>query len=45
MTADRVSGLKIGYRRGNKLAGIYDKVMEWNGMEWNGMVQARGHLQ
>ena len=25
-TADRVSGLKIGYRRGNKLAGIYDKV-------------------
>mmetsp|Transcript_27353 Transcript_27353/g.61174 ORF Transcript_27353/g.61174 Transcript_27353/m.61174 type:complete len:621 (+) Transcript_27353:83-1945(+) len=24
-TADRVSGLKIGYRRGNKLAGIYDK--------------------
>jgi len=25
VTADRVSGLKIGYRRGNKLAGIYDK--------------------
>mmetsp|Transcript_6853 Transcript_6853/g.10393 ORF Transcript_6853/g.10393 Transcript_6853/m.10393 type:complete len:618 (-) Transcript_6853:50-1903(-) len=23
-TADRVSGLKIGYRKGNKLAGIYD---------------------
>ena len=25
VTADRVSGLKIGYRRGNKLAGLYDK--------------------
>lgn len=24
-TADRVSGLKIGYKRGNKLAGLYDK--------------------
>lgn len=24
VTADRVSGLKIGYRRGNKLAGLYD---------------------
>lgn len=24
VTADRVSGLKIGYRKGNKLAGIYD---------------------
>lgn len=24
-TADRVSGLKIGYRRGNKLAGLYDR--------------------
>ena len=24
MTADRVSGLKIGYRKGNKLAGLYD---------------------
>jgi len=23
-TADRVSGLKIGYRKGNKLAGLYD---------------------
>ncbi|KAH8054597.1 FAD binding protein [Aureococcus anophagefferens] len=25
VTADRVSGLKIGYKRGNKLAGLYDK--------------------
>ena len=25
VTADRVSGLKIGYRRGNKLSGIYDR--------------------
>jgi zeaxanthin epoxidase len=25
VTADRVSGLKIGYRKGNKLAGLYDK--------------------
>ena len=25
VTADRVSGLKIGYRRGNKLAGLYNK--------------------
>ena len=25
MTADRVSGLKIGYRKGNKLAGLYDR--------------------
>jgi len=24
-TADRVSGLKIGYRKGNKLAGLYDR--------------------
>lgn len=24
VTADRVSGLKIGYRKGNKLAGLYD---------------------
>jgi len=24
ITADRVSGLKIGYRKGNKLAGLYD---------------------
>eukprot|EP00635_Sarcinochrysidales_sp_CCMP3193_P014226 CAMPEP_0118905148 /NCGR_PEP_ID=MMETSP1166-20130328/9301_1 /TAXON_ID=1104430 /ORGANISM="Chrysoreinhardia sp, Strain CCMP3193" /LENGTH=594 /DNA_ID=CAMNT_0006844417 /DNA_START=17 /DNA_END=1801 /DNA_ORIENTATION=+ len=24
-TADRVSGLKIGYKRGNKLAGFYDR--------------------
>ncbi|KAJ1462346.1 hypothetical protein M885DRAFT_157969 [Pelagophyceae sp. CCMP2097] len=24
VTADRVSGLKIGYKRGNKLAGLYD---------------------
>ena len=25
VTADRVSGLKIGYRKGNKLAGLYDR--------------------
>ena len=25
VTADRVSGLKIGYKKGNKLAGLYDK--------------------
>jgi len=25
VTADRISGLKIGYRRGNKLAGLYDR--------------------
>ena len=25
VTADRVSGLKIGYKRGNRLAGLYDK--------------------
>ena len=27
-TADRVSGLKIGYRKGNKLAGLYDAALE-----------------
>jgi len=25
VTADRVSGLKIGYKKGNKLAGLYDR--------------------
>lgn len=25
VTADRVSGLKIGYRKGNRLAGLYDR--------------------